>query len=147
MIRAARPEDFGRVERMVRAFDAAAGREIDAPGAGYCPRHFRGVFEHLVAARLGLALLLDTPRGSGVLLAAAAASPFRPALWADEILFWIDPAARGGPGAAALLDAYEDWARDLGASLVGLSAIESRAETLFARRGYVAAERKMMRRI
>lgn len=146
MIRPATAADFGSVDRMVRAFDAAAGLDLDAPGAGYSARHFRGVFDRLVADRRGLALLLETERGGGVLLAVASASPFRPALWADEILFWIDPPARGR-WAGALLDHYEAWARDLGASVIGLSALDARAGKMFGRRGYAPAETKYMRRL
>lgn len=143
MIRPATAADFPAVERMARDFDAAVGLDLGGP---WSSAQFRGLFDRLVGDRRGLALVLDRPEGAGVLLAGAAPAPFRPALWADEIMFWIDPPARGR-WAGAMLDQYETWARDLGATLAGLSSLDERAGRLFARRGYVPAERKYLRRL
>lgn len=142
MIRAADPADLPALCRMLAAFDAAAGVAVDRPGAGFCADHAGRRVAALMAHRLGLVLVLDLGAGPvGLLLAQAGETLFRPALWADEIALWIDPAARGAWG-PRLVAAYEAWARDLGARLVGLSALEPRAARLYARRGYRPADLK-----
>jgi len=145
LIRPATPADAPAITRLLADFDAASGARVDAPGESFAAAHVaRGVAAR-IAHRLGLVLVLDLGAGPvGVLVAEAGAGLWRPALWADELAFWIDPAARG-PWADRFLAAYEAWARDLGARLVGLSSLGPRAEQLYTRRGYEPADRKFVK--
>ena len=145
MIRRARAEDFVAVERMLAAMERHAAIAVDGPGEEYASDHFRAVFDRLLVNRSALALILEAggePRG--VLLAIASASPFRQALWADELLFWIDPPARGR-WAGRFLDRYEAWAAALGARVAGLSCFDARTAALYRRRGYAPADCKYLR--
>lgn len=145
MIRPATPEDVPACARMLADFEAAAGVAVDGPGEGPDPVTFAATVRRLAAHRLGLALVLDLGAGPvGMLLAHAGPSPFRAALWADEVVFWIDPPARG-LWAGRFLGAYEAWAAALGARVTGLSALDARTGRLFERRGYRPAERKFLR--
>lgn len=145
MIRRARAEDFAAVERMLAAMERHAAITVDGPDERYDPDHFRAVFDRLLVSRTALALILETGRAPrGVLLAVASSSPFRPALWSDELLFWIDPPARGR-WAGRFLDRYEAWAGALGARVMGLSCFDARTAALYRRRGYAPADRKYLR--
>jgi hypothetical protein len=69
---------------------------------------------------------------------------------AQELFWWVRPEARTGTG-KALLDAFEAEARDRGATIGGMNAMEDmRANALariYARRGYRQSERAFIRRL
>lgn len=147
MIRTAVPADLPDLVRMVAAFDAAAGIAVDGPGEGLCPGHVARALSLLMQTPRGLVLVLEIEgRVRGMLLAEAGATLFRPALWADERAFWIDPEARGR-WAGAMVRRYVEWARQIGARIAGLSALDDRAALAFGRMGFEPVEVKLMRRV
>ena len=135
MIRDGTLRDWPEVDRMARAF-----RDSAMTWAAYDPKVFRRVYQGLSQDRNGLALVLDLDGAKGVLLAAALPSPFSGELAAQEIMWWIDPSARGGSDGARMLDAYELWTRDVGAAHAGVTCLDERVARLFDRRGYQRAE-------
>lgn len=87
----------------------------------------------------GLALVLERDgRVVGMLLAQAVRLLLTRAMVAQELVFWVDPEARGAGG--ALLSAYEDWARRMGCVSCSLVTIDERVGVLYRRRGYRRAE-------
>ena len=67
---------------------------------------------------------------------------------AGEVMWWVDPAARGV--GIALLTAAERWAAEAGAEAIHLIApadAEARLEPLYTRRGYQPFERAYQRRV
>ncbi|MBZ9653553.1 GNAT family N-acetyltransferase [Phyllobacterium lublinensis] len=88
-------------------------------------------------------MVLDSEGGvQGLLAAQAGPLPLAPVKAATELIWWIEPHARGR-AALAMLDAYEAWARDRGcvfANMVGLGSDPLPAR-LYESRGYIAAER------
>lgn len=131
MIRPATFADWPAVDAMAQSF-----REAAAPWIGYDSARFRQTFDALVSQPTGLAMILDD--GQGILLAMALPSPFSGELVAQELMWWIEPGARGKGG--AMLDAYRDWARDIGAVHCGVTCLEERTGKIFQRRGYERTE-------
>jgi len=86
-----------------------------------------------------LALVLDVDGAvKGMLLAAVDDSPLAPVKMAKETVWWVDPGARGHGG--RMLDCFEEWAKDRGASLVAMSALDRRVGVLYKRRFYKEAD-------
>lgn len=87
-----------------------------------------------------LALTLDLGRPRGALLAHLAPYPLSGVPVAKEIVFWVDPDARG-PWARQMVESYEAWSRARGARLAGLSCFaDGRTHLLFQRLGFRVAE-------
>lgn len=64
---------------------------------------------------------------------------------AGELAWWVDPNHRGGRHAIGLVKAFEQWAKDNGASFVSLCDMRINGDypagPLFERMGYHTAER------
>lgn len=94
-----------------------------------------------IAGRDRLALVLDHDGSArGFLFAVASRSLFSPVALATELAFWIDPPFRGR-SARPLIDAYTDWAREMGCCQASISALPGKSpEKLYARAGFKPAE-------
>lgn len=70
---------------------------------------------------------------------------------ASEMMWWIEPEHRGSRAALQLLDAYEFWAKKVGAKVVQLSSVDTehadRLDRLYKKRGYYLVERGYIRGI
>lgn len=134
-IRPATPADIPAMLRMGRDFvDTGVGVPFDPAFAEAALR------AHLAEpGRLSLLLDIDGCVG-GMLCAAAVASPLAPVRLAQELVFWIDPDARG-PWAMRMIRDYEYWAAEQGCAVAALVARPgSPAGRLYLRRGYALAE-------
>lgn len=60
---------------------------------------------------------------------------------ASESVWWVEPEARGGGVAQALLRAFEVWAADHGATAVEIGSWHPRLDRFYERLGYAPAER------
>jgi len=64
---------------------------------------------------------------------------------AQELWWWVEPEARGGGAGKALLDMVELWAREHGASITMMGALETHRidamTRVYARSGYTPVER------
>lgn len=135
MIRLATIADIPVMLRMGRDFVRTG---VNVPfDAAYADASLRG---HLAAPeRLSLVLELQG-RVRGMLCAGLMESPLAPVRLAQELVFWIDPDARGR-WAVALMRDYEDWARRAGCRAVSLVARPGcPTDRLYHRRGYVLTE-------
>lgn len=142
MIRKGTPADLPDITRMALAF-------LDATQYG---RLFRATGESL-AVLAGIifsfgdnaAILLDvddTGETVGMLVIVASPHPFNQKLYADEVVWWVDPSSRGsmrrGP---ALLRAAEEWARERKCYMVKMVAPAGSTVGLFYEKlGYAAIE-------
>ena len=81
-------------------------------------------------------------RAEGVLMAHAFEHDFGPVWIAQERVWWIDPAHRGGTAAMRMLDYYEDWAAQQGCRFAGMAGMgnDPAVMKLYQRRGYRVAE-------
>jgi GNAT superfamily N-acetyltransferase len=94
----------------------------------------------------GLALVLDLgAEPCGMLIGAQIMSPLAPVRVANELVFWIDPPARGR-WATSMIRAYEDWARGQGCAMASLATVATKsAGRLYERCGYAPAEHHFMK--
>jgi len=139
MIRAATIDDFPAIDRMRADFETATGRADLSEKVPYSSAHFHAAVSAMISGPFGFAALWEPGDVCGVFLATAGVSPFRPCRIAREVMFWIDPDARGA-GGPRLLRTYLAWARQVGAAgAVGI-ALDARAGKLYERAGLSALE-------
>lgn len=120
---------------MMRRFHAASGLPFRFSAA-----HAEAQFKLHQSAADRLALVLGIP-AAGLLLASIAPHPFSGDLIAQELCWWVNPAARG-KASLDMLDAYEAWAQGHGADYVALAHLgaDPAMTRLYRRRGYSIAE-------
>jgi GNAT superfamily N-acetyltransferase len=72
-------------------------------------------------------------------------------LWATELAWWVEPAARGGTAGIRLVTAFQDWARDKGAKVVAMSSLhldhDNRVSSVLQRMGFEQSEHTYIKRI
>ena len=80
----------------------------------------------------------------GCLIAVATELPINDFIVSQELMFWLDKDHRNGKTSPKLIDAYVEWAKNVGCNFVRLSSIDEilggRAGVLFKRKGFVATE-------
>ncbi len=107
--------------------------------------------EHLMTDPDGC-LLVAKQKGEIVGMAGAMAYPHyfnRDSKTAQELFWWVAPAARGGMAGVRLLLGLEAWAKGRGCGTLTMVCltIKSPAERIYARMGYRAAERSFLKRL
>ena len=140
-VRRAVASDRSRCLQLARNFHIASGLQIP-----FSPAYASLLFDACLCEPDRLCLVLDDNGVQGVLAAQAGSLPIAPVKAATELIWWIEPNARGR-AAIEMLDAYENWARERGcvfANMVGLGSDPLPAR-LYERRGYIAAERHFMK--
>lgn len=72
-------------------------------------------------------------------------------LWASELAWWVEPAARGGTAGIRLITAFQDWAREQGAKVVAMSSLhldhDNRVSSVLQRMGFEQSEHTYIKRI
>lgn len=80
----------------------------------------------------------------GALIAVMSDIPINDLIFAQELMFWIDPEHRTGRTALKLVDEYIDWATNVGCNFIRLSELDNvlggRAGVLFKRKGFEPTE-------
>lgn len=80
----------------------------------------------------------------GCLIAVATELPINDFIVSQELMFWLDKNHRNGKTSPKLIDAYVEWAENVGCNFVRLSSIDEilggKAGVLFKRKGFVATE-------
>lgn len=99
--------------------------------------------------------LIDTPAGFvkvvtyddeivGCLIAIATELPINDFIVSQELMFWLDKDHRNGKTSPKLIDAYSEWAENIGCNFARLSSIDEllggKAGVLFKRKGFAATE-------
>ena len=144
MIRAATRADAADLVRMAHAFHDAI------PALASVPFNDRIAAQSVMMAIYSpdmLVLALDLEGAKGVLAAQLIRYPLGDAMLAREIIFWIDPEVRGR-WALKMLLAYEAWAKDRGAVLIGVTStmtMDHPATKLFERAGFAVSEVNLMK--
>ena len=135
--RMARPDERLRIIALLRDFHAAGsfGFAYDAARADRLAR--------LAIGDADMACIVVGEPANGVLIGRAALSEMGPFRFAEELLIWIDPTARGSSW-RDLLDAFEVWAQERGCQSVKVSVQQHwRGEALgrlWRRCGYTPVE-------
>lgn len=80
----------------------------------------------------------------GALVAVLSEIPINDLVFAQELMFWIDPEHRKGKTAIKLVDEYVDWATKAGCNFIRLSELDNvlggKAGVLFKRKGFEPTE-------
>lgn len=80
----------------------------------------------------------------GALVGVTSELPINSFVFAQELMFWLDPSHRNGKTAPKLIDAYVEWAESLNCDFIRLSELDSilggRAGLLFKRKGFKPTE-------
>lgn len=133
VIRHAELADSLAITAMAKRFAEAAG--VGLPfSAPYAEARARAV----IGDPSGVVLLWDDGQPRGVLAGMVGPHPLFPVTVASELLWWIEPAARGLAW-RSMLRAFEAWARSRGADRVVMACLDDRAARLYARTGYAAS--------
>lgn len=148
MIRAARPSDKARVVELLRDSRVGAGFDNPAGISGFVfpfdPAYAERLFAKYLRGPRTFCLVHTDGRDApqGILLAHTFEHDFGPVWMAQERLWWIDPAHRGGTAAVRMLDAYETWAAEHNCVGVGMAGMgdDPAVMKLYLRRGYRKAE-------
>lgn len=147
MIRDAEAGDKTALVELIKHSHEAAGFETGEASHGFCVPFERGFAERLFDYHLNtpgcLCALYERSTGpQGFLMATAFQHAFGNVLMAKETAFWIEPDSRGGTAAVRLLERYDEWAKSLGCSYVGMAGMGSDPQVakLYERRGYRVAE-------
>lgn len=135
MIREATRRDVPAMIRMARSFHDASPMAT----LPFCDRAAAAATMGAVDDQNTLALILDLDGPVGALVAHLAVYPLGNTITAKEAVFWIEPAARGR-WAMKMIRAYEAWATERGAEVIGMSCFGDGAERLFKRAGFRPAE-------
>jgi GNAT superfamily N-acetyltransferase len=84
----------------------------------------------------------------GVLVLVAITNLYNGEIWADEFVWWVDPAYVGRGAGPKLLAAGEHWAAARGIAWIKMIAPQgSRVGRFYGRRGYVPVETAYMKRL
>lgn len=83
----------------------------------------------------------------GMIAATLCANPMSGELVGTEVVWWMDPEARGGRTALRLVRAAENWARDCGAVVFQMAAPTAKVGHFYGVLGYDAIETHYQRRL
>ena len=87
----------------------------------------------------------------GALIAVMSDIPINDLIFAQELMFWIDPEHRTGRTAIKLVDEYIEWSTKSGCNFIRLSELDSvlggRAGVLFKRKGFEPTETAYIRKV
>mgnify|MGYP006201867671 CR=1 FL=1 len=143
VIRPAQYDDLFAVVALARDFHAASG----VPFA-FDPARFSAIASGYITAPACLCLVLEVEGApKGVLMASASMLPFAPVLAATELIFWVDPAHRGR-APRRMIAAYEDWARDQGCAMIGLSSLnDPRVARFYGAAGFAPCDNNFLKMV
>jgi hypothetical protein len=143
MIRHALMDDRFAVIALLRESHAAAGADYKFEAA-----RADALFRHHLQSAMACVLVLERQGAvCGVLMASAFDHPFGAGLMAKETVWFVAPHARGR-ASLAMLDLYEEWARAVGCTSIGMAALASNdVSKLYQRRGYAPAETHFIKSI
>lgn len=137
MARHAVTDEAPRIVRLLRNFHAAGGFDFPFDAA-----RLDRLVRHAIAAPDWACLVVGQP-ANGVLIASCGESVMAPIRFAEELLVWIEPTARGDAW-GQLLAGLDEWARSQGCQKIKLSAQQhirpAAMARLYRRAGYVPRE-------
>lgn len=153
MIRPARYGDAARVVELLRDSRSGAGFDRQDGPSGFVfpfrPDYAERMFLRYYRAAMGATCIVHDVDGiaQGILMGHWFEHDFGPVRVAQERVWWIDPAHRGGTAAVRMLDSFEEWAAKQGCAFVGMAGMGADPDVmkLYIRRGYIPAERHCLK--
>jgi GNAT superfamily N-acetyltransferase len=149
-IREATPEDTAALIRIGESF--TAGIEPYRSLFGVMPlervRALVDVMQQFAEDRAVILVAADGATVYGVLVLVAVTNLYNGELWADEFVWWVDPAYVGHGAGPRLLAAGETWALARGIVWIKMIAPQgSRVGRFYGRHGYVPVETAYLKRL
>ncbi len=142
MIRRATADDTGRLIEMGQRFV----RETTYNGIiAIDPERMARVIAGILANPDGVLLVSGADKLTGMIGMVVYDHPFSGERTAFEIVWWVEPEARGD--GVRLLRAAEDWATERGAVVMQMVAPTDRVAHLYIRLGYAPVETSFQRRL
>ena len=87
----------------------------------------------------------------GSLIAVISSVPINSLVFAQELMFWLDPEHRNGKTSMKLIDSYVEWSQKMGCNFIRLSELDnilgSKAGALFKRKGFIPVETAYVKEI
>ena len=140
MIRRATVDDTPRMIEMGQHFvmDTEYARLVSVS-----PERLADTIASVLSNPDGVVLLSGNGKATGMIAMLAYDHPFSGERTAFEIVWWVEPEARGD--GVRLLRAAEDWAREQGAKHMQMVAPNDRVGMLYQRLGYAPVETSFQR--
>jgi len=136
-IREATAEDVSAIVTMAQHFAATTIYGAQVPSD---PAHLEKVVTTLMT--MGSVLVAEVDgRLVGMIAGVVYPNLLSGISTAGETAWWVEPSARGGRVARALLDAFVEWGRAQGARRVDICSWNERLDTFYRRLGFTPAER------
>jgi GNAT superfamily N-acetyltransferase len=146
VIRPATEQDVPAIVAMCAEFHAST--EYHGLLGALDPSRVDAVARHMIADDEATVLLAVTENiPVGMLAITVYEHPFTGERYASELVWWVEPAARGGTVAMRLLRDAERWAADQQVAGLQMIAPNQRVGDLYARVGYAVAETTYLKRM
>lgn len=142
MIRAATIGDIPRIVEM-------GGRFIEGvyPAAITFNADTLAVLTEQLILGAGAVFVAETDAVVGVIALLTVTQPMSGEIVATELVWWMDPEARGGRAALELLKTAEDWARSQGATRLQMIAPSDKVALFYEKLGFQRVEVAYMRNL
>lgn len=144
-LKLATASDFPEVKRMVKSmFPHSPMREFS-----FDDRKVDAVINQFLQGPLNerIILLLLDPEPVGVMFLFKTESPFSFEQIAGELMWWIDEPYRNYKNAKKMIEAYKYWAKQIGAVVQQLGAMDAAHEKLYKRLGFSLIEYAYKRKV
>lgn len=143
-VRPATPADVPAIVAMGATFI-----ETEYPGAvRFNPAQLATLAEALMAGTGSVVFVVEADAALlGMMALQTYAHPMSGDTIATELVWWVNPAARGGRAALQLLDAADRWARQQGATMLQMIAPSDKVARFYARVGFDKIETHYQRRL
>jgi len=138
IVRRAIATDWPRVLVMARSFHAFARIPL-----AFDEAHAKAMFTAMRFNTDGLVIVADVDgEVRAVMVAMVAPSLLSPVKVAQEMMMWIEPDTRGGRAFVLMVRAFEEWAMQRGARMLGLAGMRNGSDVagMYARLGYEQTE-------
>lgn len=143
VVRPAEPDDLPALMRMTEQFHAASPCATYIP---FCPASMAGTLHHLAVGDDCCLLVGEIDAEVQGVIAGVASPHYVNAAHktTHELFWWVDPAARHTRMGLRLLQAFEDWARSVGAGTLFMASTATlepeKLARFYQRKGYGAVD-------
>lgn len=139
MLRIATLDDVDAIEKMAAMFVQATGYSKYAHG-----KDITNLIVHLITDKDSIVLVYEE---DGMIAGTLGKFPFGPYIVASEIAWWVNPNKRKSTLGTELLDAFEYWAKTIGADMIHMVSLDDSVGKVYEKKGYTLFERAYMKEL
>jgi GNAT superfamily N-acetyltransferase len=137
MLKIATLDDLGSIEKMAASFIHTTGYSELAGGDD-----ISALIQYLIADDASIIILHGE---DGFLAGTVSKFPFGPYMVASEVAWWVNEDKRKSNIGTELLDAFEFWAKKIGAEMVHMVSLDDSVGKFYEKKGYALYERAYMK--